>query len=701
MNKLSNSKIFNVLAIFVILSLLIPIGTSYSEELETLEVEVKYTNGDRRDTFHTHYIVYQDFSSTPFLEKPFETNPQNISLPEDHRYKIEVYVDGLYSESGYIDLKNSSEKLDIRIPLPGGVQFNVYYDNGEKPVDDAVVKLKSKNGEELSTGNTNQDGKTLRYWLQPTTLVDDFYSLDIYMKGYLVSSVPNIKVFTGTSIDQKITVPIPDVVEELLTFRLFDTESQLITKNDGDYSIVLADENLHPLFSSLMKDKGNFFFSNIPSGVYSVLIFNDGKRQMTWDDLPIPIVGNKVQFDLFEDEDLRPAQKPISVPLKDPTIEPLKEPISIPIKDPIQRPSQTPQTDPKIYESSVKEQTLSCNCVALRFDDVQDFWLHDVQLEMIDVFSKSNTPLTIGVVINALEFDETLIDVVKKEVKKGNIEIANHGLDHIPVTEYTTQELDNSIKESQIKFKKTFDVTPTVFIPPENIFTDDTKKLLVENGFTHFSSSFVYDSPPYSLQNESLYSFPRVSATGLYDPIQDKFKGIPADTTFSRLLDSLEEHGFAVVTIHPQEHSKFKDGEAQNEVNFNQIRELEKLIELIKEEGIDLVHISQIDQKVSKVNISTPSDPTSSNVIPTWLKNNAGWWRDGHIDNDTFVQGIQFLINEKIVQIPPTSQGSGGSEIPNWVKNNAGWWADGQISDDDFIQGINHLVNLGVIIIGL
>ena len=29
--------------------------------------------------------------------------------------------------------------------------------------------------------------------------------------------------------------------------------------------------------------------------------------------------------------------------------------------------------------------------------------------------------------------------------------------------------------------------------------------------------------------------------------------------------------------------------------------------------------------------------------IPAWIKNNAGWWADGSIDDSSFVQGIQFV----------------------------------------------------------
>jgi hypothetical protein len=76
-----------------------------------------------------------------------------------------------------------------------------------------------------------------------------------------------------------------------------------------------------------------------------------------------------------------------------------------------------------------------------------------------------------------------------------------------------------------------------------------------------------------------------------------------------------------------------------------------------------------------------------------------GWWADGTIDDNSFIQGIQFLIKEKIMKIPKTTQGFGGStnEIPSWIKNNAGWWADGSIDDEAFVQGLQFLIKEGIL----
>jgi hypothetical protein len=86
--------------------------------------------------------------------------------------------------------------------------------------------------------------------------------------------------------------------------------------------------------------------------------------------------------------------------------------------------------------------------------------------------------------------------------------------------------------------------------------------------------------------------------------------------------------------------------------------------------------------------------------IPDWIRNNAGWWATDKIDNMAFLQGIQFLIKEKIMIIPQTEKLSDTNTaqlVPVWVKNNAGWWAGGEIDDKTFVSGIQYLIKVGII----
>ena len=37
--------------------------------------------------------------------------------------------------------------------------------------------------------------------------------------------------------------------------------------------------------------------------------------------------------------------------------------------------------------------------------------------------------------------------------------------------------------------------------------------------------------------------------------------------------------------------------------------------------------------------------------------------------------------------------------IPAWIKNNAGWWANDQIGDETFVNGLEYLIKVGIIVV--
>ena len=120
--------------------------------------------------------------------------------------------------------------------------------------------------------------------------------------------------------------------------------------------------------------------------------------------------------------------------------------------------------------------------------------------------------------------------------------------------------------------------------------------------------------------------------------------------------------------------------------------------EMIAPSGEDTGFI-QFDVNVTGEKVKVVQTFGDSEIsIPDWIKNNAGWWAAGEIDDSAFVNGIQYLINSGIMEIPETSQGSstGADGIPAWIKNNADWWAAGEIDDKAFVTGIQWLISNGI-----
>jgi len=73
------------------------------------------------------------------------------------------------------------------------------------------------------------------------------------------------------------------------------------------------------------------------------------------------------------------------------------------------------------------------------------------------------------------------------------------------------------------------------------------------------------------------------------------------------------------------------------------------------ENGSHIIHIEMegilfqpIPLETATLTVNVGQAETS---IPGWIKNNAGWWADGQIDDSSFVSGLQWLISNGIMKI--------------------------------------------------
>ena len=90
--------------------------------------------------------------------------------------------------------------------------------------------------------------------------------------------------------------------------------------------------------------------------------------------------------------------------------------------------------------------------------------------------------------------------------------------------------------------------------------------------------------------------------------------------------------------------------------------------------------------------------------IPDWVKNVAGWWANNEISEKEFLAGIEYLINNNIILLyfvpcndEIQSQYGDTKSVPDWIKNNANWWSENLIDDTDFINGLQYLIEHKII----
>ena len=69
--------------------------------------------------------------------------------------------------------------------------------------------------------------------------------------------------------------------------------------------------------------------------------------------------------------------------------------------------------------------------------------------------------------------------------------------------------------------------------------------------------------------------------------------------------------------------------------------------------------------------------------VPEWVKNTSGWWATDAISEMEFVNAIEFLVKENIIQVNASQTSETSQSVPGWVKNTAGWWAEEIVSDNE------------------
>ncbi len=145
--------------------------------------------------------------------------------------------------------------------------------------------------------------------------------------------------------------------------------------------------------------------------------------------------------------------------------------------------------------------------------------------------------------------------------------------------------------------------------------------------------------------------------------------------------------------------------------NLGEYQESISYFDKALEEKPDSTVIKNYKEFVEKVILKYPYTSTEKpkglekeypTTIPEWVKPIAKWWSEGNIDDVEFISALLYLIENKIIQIPPVeTQSVSDDRIPEWIKNNAGWWADEQIDDTAFVSGIQYLIENGLIVVNV
>jgi len=248
------------------------------------------------------------------------------------------------------------------------------------------------------------------------------------------------------------------------------------------------------------------------------------------------------------------------------------------------------------YEKMIPSEI--CNCVAFRMDDIQNYWLLEPQLEVLETFREYNVPVTIGVIGN--DFEEDIANYVQNitSSENSNIEIANHSWTHENFAALDKDHQNQLIKNTNDRIFNVTGLLPKTFYPPYGEINNSTLEVLREHNFTIMSSTFASSPPPYPLVISGIHHFPATALTADYVAESEMFQGLPYNETLTDIQNSQEKFGFSVVALHPQEFSMIENGIYVDKVNQDQIHDLVLLIEEIQKSELKTVFVSQISENL-------------------------------------------------------------------------------------------------------
>ncbi|WKT57366.1 polysaccharide deacetylase family protein [Candidatus Nitrosotenuis chungbukensis] len=576
--------VFKTSIISLVISFLIFVPViSYQQNTGSVEVTIRNENGDRVTPDLLSVKVYQDFSSVPFKEiTSLIDNPLVVdSLPLGHRYKFEVYMNSLYGDVAFVDLQKSQDKVEIVIKNPGGIRLSVFYGDGETPLTNADVWIKSFDGKSWGYSGTDESGQTLRMWLYPTMKDTDYYYAEIALGPDLKYVQTPVKLLPNVAQELKVVTQWPTVVDKLITIEVYNTTNTKVAKSDGEFIAQLYDGKKNKLADSLVSDKGLAGFAKLKVGTYAIHIKSKSS------DGQLTTLASKKSPYLA----LRTFSKFTCIILK------------------------------------LNSEYLNCNCVAFRLDDIQDYFLNGAQIDIINMFAQKQSSLTLGVVANVFGDDPNLVPLVKNMLtdKSLDLEIANHSWTHRIMTALTKDQQADDFAKSNKKIHDVLGVTPTTFIPPENLYNDDTIAILKQNNFTQIGShTSTSKSPPF--QKSSLYYFPASTQTSILDRQEANWKVQSVGKVLDGINESLFNYGYAVVMMHPHEFSTYSDGIYQNKVNQTQVQQLGLLIDKVKSQGLKIVTIDKISSfdkpaPQKQPATDTPKEPLTCNCVAFRMDN--------------------------------------------------------------------------------
>lgn len=267
-------------------------------------------------------------------------------------------------------------------------------------------------------------------------------------------------------------------------------------------------------------------------------------------------------------------------------------------------------------------------CVIFRIDDISDSHASSSNAVM-KLFLAENEPLTLGIVMNHIGKNPSLIENILEGKNKSLFELALHGYDHINYTKLPPQEQLNQLSDANQRMQDLFGKPSDVFIPPYDFFNKYTIDAMTKLGIriisagdwdygaefgnsqykifyaNGFSSDKDKDNSNNNNNNSSndngtndnqIIHIPRDIGFESFDAPQPIL--VPIGKILNETNSHLQIFGYSVIVMHPESFLVMKNGKYTKTVDERQINNLKTLIDSIKSKNIHITSFSKLASPV-------------------------------------------------------------------------------------------------------
>ena len=93
----------------------------------------------------------------------------------------------------------------------------------------------------------------------------------------------------------------------------------------------------------------------------------------------------------------------------------------------------------------------------------------------------------------------------------------------------------------------------------------------------------------------------------------------------------------------------------------------------------------------------------SDSKVPVWVQTTAQFWINEDVSDREFIDALGFLVKEKIIDVEvdtpldDVEQDNKEPQLPDWISTTTEWWIDGLVPEDQFLEGIKWMIQNRII----